>query len=186
MRGPVARLLAILLCLVPGGAGAQVQLRGAPVPPHRYTPPPPRPAAPPPVPSRLPLPHPAPHVTLHGSVDLFRAGPHTYRPHRDPRVRAYGPYPYVPFAGPIYWPPQDDWRQEALVPVIVIQQPVQAPSAAPPAAGAPVAPPPPSAAAPARPQRFYVIPGCYAGSTPPRAARLPKGCDPSRVRPLDR
>lgn len=37
-------------------------------------------------------------------------------------------------------------------------------------------------AAPARAKTFYVIPGCYAGDRPPRAARLAPGCDVSRVR----
>jgi hypothetical protein len=41
---------------------------------------------------------------------------------------------------------------------------------------------PPARIAPGRPKTFYVIPGCYAGDKPPRAARLAPGCDASRVR----
>ena len=37
------------------------------------------------------------------------------------------------------------------------------------------------AAVPGKPRTFYVIPGCYAGDTPPRA-RLPRGCDRSKLR----
>ena len=34
------------------------------------------------------------------------------------------------------------------------------------------------------PKTFYVIPGCYAGDTPPRVDRLPDGCSPLRVRTI--
>jgi hypothetical protein len=34
----------------------------------------------------------------------------------------------------------------------------------------------------AAPRTFYVIPRCYAGDTPPRAAQLPAGCDAASVR----
>jgi hypothetical protein len=42
--------------------------------------------------------------------------------------------------------------------------------------------PPAGAAAP--PKTFYVIAGCYAGDKPPEAARLPPGCDMSRVKAI--
>jgi hypothetical protein len=42
--------------------------------------------------------------------------------------------------------------------------------------------PPARAAAPAAATRMYVIPNCYLGNVPPRADRLPKGCDIKRVR----
>jgi hypothetical protein len=35
------------------------------------------------------------------------------------------------------------------------------------------------------PTRLYVIPGCYAGNMPPRADRLPAGCNIKQVRVLD-
>ena len=35
------------------------------------------------------------------------------------------------------------------------------------------------------PTRLYVIPGCYAGNMPPRADRLPAGCDIKQVRVID-
>ena len=38
---------------------------------------------------------------------------------------------------------------------------------------------------PAGPSRIYVIPGCYAGNLPPRADRLPAGCNIKQVRVLD-
>jgi hypothetical protein len=48
----------------------------------------------------------------------------------------------------------------------------------------------PSTQAPVEPRpagatRIYVIPGCYAGNLPPRADRLPAGCDVKQVRVLD-
>ena len=39
-------------------------------------------------------------------------------------------------------------------------------------------------APPARPKTFYVIPNCYAGDKPPRAARLPRGCRPTNTRTI--
>jgi hypothetical protein len=39
------------------------------------------------------------------------------------------------------------------------------------------------ATSPGVPKTFYVIPGCYAGDKPPRA-KLPRGCDPSKVRAI--
>jgi hypothetical protein len=35
------------------------------------------------------------------------------------------------------------------------------------------------------PTRLYVIPGCYAGNMPPRAERLPAGCDIKQVRVIN-
>jgi len=37
---------------------------------------------------------------------------------------------------------------------------------------------------PAPPKTFYVIPGCYAGDSPPQAGRLPKGCSSKNVRKI--
>ena len=42
-----------------------------------------------------------------------------------------------------------------------------------------------AAARPTGPTRMYVIPGCYAGNMPPRAERLPSGCDIKQVRVID-
>lgn len=39
-------------------------------------------------------------------------------------------------------------------------------------------------APPARPKTFYVIPNCYAGDKPPRAARLPRGCRATNARTI--
>jgi len=36
--------------------------------------------------------------------------------------------------------------------------------------------------APGKPKTFYVIPGCYAGDTPPALEWLPAGCDISKIR----
>jgi hypothetical protein len=36
----------------------------------------------------------------------------------------------------------------------------------------------------ATPKTFYVIPGCYAGDTPPDTARLPSGCSPKNVKTI--
>jgi hypothetical protein len=38
---------------------------------------------------------------------------------------------------------------------------------------------------PVGPRRIYVIPGCYAGNLPPRADRLPAGCDVKQVRVIN-
>jgi hypothetical protein len=38
------------------------------------------------------------------------------------------------------------------------------------------------AAAPRRPEKFYVIPGCYAGNKPPQPEALPAGCDTQKLR----
>jgi hypothetical protein len=46
-----------------------------------------------------------------------------------------------------------------------------------PAANAPPAPEP----KPAVPSTFYVIPGCYVGNVPPALAKLPEGCDSTKV-----
>ncbi len=58
------------------------------------------------------------------------------------------------------------------------------PAPAPPKPVEPAAPLPP-ARLPDGPTRIYVIPNCYAGNVPPRADRLPAGCDITRVRILD-
>lgn len=42
----------------------------------------------------------------------------------------------------------------------------------------------PVVAAPPVPRTLYVIPGCYAGDTPPRAVRLSPSCDVSKVRTI--
>jgi hypothetical protein len=42
----------------------------------------------------------------------------------------------------------------------------------------------PAVAPRAVPKTFYVIPGCYAGDKPPRAARLRRGCDASKIRAI--
>ncbi len=42
-------------------------------------------------------------------------------------------------------------------------------------------PAPPAVAVPAGPTRLYVIPQCYIGNVPPRADRLPQGCDITQV-----
>jgi hypothetical protein len=39
-----------------------------------------------------------------------------------------------------------------------------------------------AARVPAIPKTFYVIPGCYAGDTPPVADRLPSGCSPQNLK----
>jgi hypothetical protein len=48
-----------------------------------------------------------------------------------------------------------------------------------PAPTTPATPEP--AARPAAPSTFYVIPGCYVGNVPPANAKLPEGCDGTKV-----
>jgi len=49
----------------------------------------------------------------------------------------------------------------------------------------PKRPPAPAATPPAWATRMYVIPGCYLGNIPPRADRVPAGCDITRVRVVE-
>ena len=62
------------------------------------------------------------------------------------------------------------------VPGPVVYVPV--PAAAPPSP----APADNRASAPRRPEKFYVIPGCYAGNRPPEPKTLPVGCDIDKLR----
>jgi len=55
---------------------------------------------------------------------------------------------------------------------------------APPPAPAPLPVPEPPKVASLHPDTFYVIPGCYAGNRPPKPARLPKGCDASKLQEI--
>jgi hypothetical protein len=61
-------------------------------------------------------------------------------------------------------------------PVVYAPTPAETPQAVPPAT-APSLPP-----APRRPEKFYVIPGCYAGNKPPQQTALPAGCDVGKLR----
>ena len=56
-------------------------------------------------------------------------------------------------------------------------EPARLPAIAPSRPAAPAVPA-------ATPSVLYVIPGCYAGNVPPRASRLPAGCDITRVRTI--
>ena len=58
--------------------------------------------------------------------------------------------------------------------ITINRQLARTPAPAPPAVAQAVPP------APAKP--FYVIRGCYAGSTHPKDVKLPAGCDVNRVR----
>lgn len=79
----------------------------------------------------------------------------------------------VPSSEPIYVP--------VYVPGPIVYVPVPAPAPPPPApsySGASVIATP----APRRPERFYVIPGCYGGNKPPQLKALPAGCDIRKLR----
>jgi len=86
----------------------------------------------------------------------------------------FGPYiPAVvePVAPP---PPVPEQRLPAPAP--------EPPRGADPPRNPAPAPEPPQIAAAHGPDMFYVIPGCYAGNRPPNPARLPKGCDLTKMR----
>jgi hypothetical protein len=114
----------------------------------------------------------------------FAARPDTFAPHFD-RVRpfrrgaGYGfgvpmyvdPFGLVPYAPPL----------ASVAPPAADQPSAQVPAFEPPKTPAPI-PEAPKVAAAHGPDTFYVIPGCYAGNRPPNPARLPKGCDPAKMR----
>jgi hypothetical protein len=112
-----------------------------------------------------------------GPIGFPQATPHDEftRPSRM-RSRGFGPAvfasaPFVAPLEPVYVP--------VYVPGPVVYVPV--PAAAPP----PPAPASDSASvtpAPRRPEKFYLIPGCYAGNKPPLPMALPAGCDIQKLR----
>jgi len=92
------------------------------------------------------------------------------------RWRGSGPafFPSVPYLEqqePVYVP--------VYVPGPVVYVPV--PAAAPPPP-APADNRPSIAPPPRRPEKFYVIPGCYAGNRAPEPNALPAGCDIGKLR----
>jgi hypothetical protein len=157
-----AAVAAFVLC-VAAGAGAQERPHqgsqrpsSRPVPPSRIVPPV--------LSTRLPtvLP-PAPPPSP------FAARPGTYLPHPNRPSPVYsGVGPGVPVYDTV---PEPD--QKVSTPP---------PAAEPPPKAAERVPEPPKMAALHGPDTFYVIPGCYMGNQPPNPGRLPKGCDPARLR----
>jgi hypothetical protein len=165
--------VAVVALLVAAGAQAE----------QRRQPPPPSPGLTPVVPPGvvipqtplIPSPVPTPSV---GSPFDARSG--TYAPrYNDPNSRSrYGVgVPFYPGAIGI----------GAYAPASVPSPtPEQRPAAAPEPPRAPEPAPVPEAPkiAAAHPDTFYVIPGCYAGNRRPNPARLPKGCDASRLQEI--
>jgi hypothetical protein len=93
------------------------------------------------------------------------------RPQRPGSGPIYGSVPFYAAPEPVYVP--------VYVPGPVVYVPVPAPAPPPPAPGensAGITP------APRRPERFYVIPGCYGGNKPPEPRVLPAGCDIEKLR----
>jgi len=167
-------VLAALALLVTTGAHAEQRRQRPPSPPS--TPVAPAPVLPPgAVVPQAPL-IPAP-VSTPQQRTPFDARPNTYAPHyNDLRPRpGYGGGPYYSSAVGIgeYVPAAESPDQKA---------PATLPSAEPPRVPLP-APEAPKVAA-LHPDTFYVIPGCYAGNHPPRPARLPKGCDLSKLQEI--
>jgi hypothetical protein len=188
VKGSTAGLIVIALALVAAPASAQRrgnQPRQSAAPPVSAMP---LPAPPLSAPSRgnqpPPVAAPPMKTASEGYWDAVRAtsGPIGFpqatrhdqftRPSR-PRAYGSGPvYGYAPYAAaaePVYVP--------VYVPGPVVYVP--APAAEPPAA-APAENNVP--AAPRRPEKFYVIPGCYAGNKPPQPNALPATCDIQKLR----
>ena len=141
-----------------------------------------------PAPSPPPAPFVPPTLSTGGITTLpappppgpFDARPGTYAPRYNdarPRYRggSYTGLPYYDSAVGIgeYVPPPP--------PVVAPPQPPAPPTPEPPRAPAPE---PQRVAVAHAPDTFYVIAGCYAGNRPPDPARLPKGCDASKLRTL--
>jgi len=110
---------------------------------------------------------------LPGSHDIYRVAPNdpvftrTHVP-RQPIVNGW--LPGIPQIEP---PP-------AQPPVVIVVQ--QAAAAAPAPTERPRETPLPEPVKPTGPTTMYVIPNCYAGNIPPRADRLPAGCDIKNLR----
>jgi hypothetical protein len=88
------------------------------------------------------------------------------------RWRGFGPAvfgsaPYLEAAEPVYVP--------VYVPGPVVYVPL--PAAPPPAVPVAASDSGRITTAPRRPEKFYVIPGCYAGNKPPQPEALPADCD---------
>jgi len=118
-----------------------------------------------PVPGRDPIPAP------------FSVPPDYYNRQHPLASVPYGAYVYGGYAEPDYGatsaPPTPP-------PADVIGHPQ---ADVPPVAAAPVVVPP-VPPAPHPPQTMYVIPGCYGGNVPPIRAKLPPGCEITKVRVL--
>jgi hypothetical protein len=166
--------VAALMLSVAASAGAQDRRHPAPRRPSSDAPPPSR-IVPPVLSTRLPavLP-PAPPPSP------FAARPDTYLPRPNRPSPVYGG---LGFGVPLYDPTPGIAGPPPLPIAPAPEQRVgTSPSAPePPRAVEPV-PEPPRMAALHGPDTFYVIPGCYMGNRPPIAARLPKGCDPAKLR----
>jgi len=92
------------------------------------------------------------------------------------RSRGFGSavFESVPYLGP-----PDPVYVPVYVPAPVVYVPLPAPAPAPPAPASDSAS---VTTAPRRPEKFYVIPGCYAGNKPPQPEALPAGCDIQKLR----
>ena len=176
MKGSVAVLLAIGLAFVATPASAQRrgnQPRPPDAPPgsgqHPGSQPRPPAAASPPMKTASEGYWDAVHATS-GPIGFPQpaSGDKFTRPSR-PRPPGYG-YGSAIYGSALYEAPQEPVYVPVYVPGPVVYVPV--PAEPPPPAPADSAP-----AAPRRPEKFYIIPGCYAGNKPPQANALPAGCD---------
>jgi hypothetical protein len=143
-----------------------------------------RPAPPPPAPPRAPRPPvAAPPIVVPPSVPRpqtsspFDATPRTYAPRYDARSRRR--------IGPPYYSSAIGIGELATgVDSAAVPEDVVAPSDSPEPSRltSPVFEAPRTVAASHAPDTYYVIPGCYAGNRPPDPQRLPKDCDPRKLR----
>jgi hypothetical protein len=181
MKASVAALLAIGLALV--AIPASAQRRGNQPRPPAATQPIARPPIAPAPPTTRTTPTPTASEMYWGAVRAA-SGPIGFPQAtsgdqftRNSRRRGQG-------SGPVFFPsvsyaePPEPVYVPVYVPGPVVYVPV--PAAAPPPAPADNR----ASVAPAarRPEKFYVITGCYAGNRPPEPKALPAGCDINKLR----
>ena len=113
-----------------------------------------------------------------GPIGFLKAMPDDDSTRRFHSRRVFGLGVYAPL--PYVAPPPEAIYVPVYVPGPVVYVPIPAGTSAPqPLDSATV---PPVTTAPRKPQKLYVIPGCYGGNRPPTPEALPEGCDIKKLR----
>ena len=113
-----------------------------------------------------------------GPIGFPKATPDDESTRRFHSRRVFWPGVYAP--QPYFAPPPEPIYVPVYVPGPVVYVPV--PAAAPAPQPLDLATVPPATTAPLKPQKLYVIPGCYGGNKPPTPEALPAGCDIKKLR----